>query len=123
MITDNDIVKLKKTFATKDDLNRFATKDDLEKTNKKLGKLEGVVNNLVVEVVEVKSEIVQIKETMVTKDDHRHLMTVLDSLAGDVKIVREEQIMHSQSHEDNRLEHQEFRGRLDKIESVSVIAH
>ncbi|MDO8570153.1 MAG: hypothetical protein Q7R97_01030 [Candidatus Daviesbacteria bacterium] len=113
MITDNDIIKLKKSFATK---------DDLEKTNKKLGKLEGVVNNLVVEVVGIKSEIVQIRETMITKDDHRQLMTVLDSLAGDVKTVREEQIMHSQTHEDNRLEHKEFKERFSRIESVPVIA-
>lgn len=30
MITDADIKKMKKVFATKDDLNRFATKDDLK---------------------------------------------------------------------------------------------
>ena len=30
MITDADIEKLKKVFATKDDLNSFATKDDLK---------------------------------------------------------------------------------------------
>lgn len=29
MITDNDIKKLKQTFATKEDLKGFATKDDL----------------------------------------------------------------------------------------------
>ncbi|KKT38779.1 MAG: hypothetical protein UW22_C0006G0045 [Candidatus Gottesmanbacteria bacterium GW2011_GWB1_44_11c] len=31
MITDADVTKLKKTFATKDDLKRFATKDDLKR--------------------------------------------------------------------------------------------
>lgn len=30
MITDVDVKKLKKVFATKDDLKRFATKDDLK---------------------------------------------------------------------------------------------
>jgi len=44
MITDADVTKLKKTFATKADLkalearqdNKFATKDDLKKTQKSL---------------------------------------------------------------------------------------
>ncbi|MEK7141560.1 MAG: hypothetical protein AAB800_03390 [Patescibacteria group bacterium] len=31
MITDADVEKLKKVFATKDDLKRFATKDDLKR--------------------------------------------------------------------------------------------
>lgn len=31
MITDSDVKKLSKAFATKKDLSRFATKDDLDK--------------------------------------------------------------------------------------------
>ncbi|HCM82833.1 MAG: hypothetical protein UW22_C0006G0051 [Candidatus Gottesmanbacteria bacterium GW2011_GWB1_44_11c] len=36
MITDADVTKLKKTFATKDDLKAYATNDDLKKTQKSL---------------------------------------------------------------------------------------
>jgi hypothetical protein len=36
MITDADIKKLEKKFATKDDLKGFATKDDLKKTEKSM---------------------------------------------------------------------------------------
>lgn len=35
MLTDTDIKKLKKIFATKDDLKRFATKDDLRQFSTK----------------------------------------------------------------------------------------
>jgi hypothetical protein len=31
MLTNSDIKKLKRIFATKDDLKKFATKDDLKK--------------------------------------------------------------------------------------------
>lgn len=109
MITDVDIQKLKKVFATKDDLKSFATKD--------------VVNNIAVEVVGIKHKIADIEERMATKDDLRKVMTTVESVLGEVKAMREEQSTHYQQHEDNRLEHKEFRKRLDQIESVPVIAH
>lgn len=116
MITDDDVKKLKKVFATKEDLKRFATKEDFQK-------LREVDANLVREVVEIKAEIADIKEKMATKDELRQVMTTVDAVFGEVKAMREEQAAHFQSHEDNNQEHGEFRRRLDKIESVPVIAH
>ena len=38
MITDKDIAKLKKVFATKDDLKNFATKDDLKEIRQEINR-------------------------------------------------------------------------------------
>ncbi len=75
------------------------------------------------EVFTTKQEMMEMEERLATKVELREVMTKVDAVFGEVKAMREEQVMHFQSHEDNRLEHKEFRGRLDKIESVPVIAH
>ena len=48
MITDADIIKLKRVFVTKDDLKRFATKDDLieMETRIKTDVIKGVADYL-----------------------------------------------------------------------------
>lgn len=75
------------------------------------------------EVFATKQELQELREVVATKDDFRKVMTAVDNVFGEVKAMREEQAMHFQSHEDNRLEHIEFKDRLRKIESVPVIAH
>lgn len=80
MITDTDIKKLKTVFTTKDDL----------------GKVSGVVDNLVVEVVEIKHDIAEIKENMTTKEETRQIRGMLETVLGEVKIIREEQASHYQ---------------------------
>lgn len=72
MITDADITKLKKEFATKEDLLR--TKFELED---RIGKIE---------------------ENMATKDDFRRVMTVLDKVLKEVLAMRQEQTMHVENH-------------------------
>lgn len=72
MITDADITKLKKEFATKEDLLR--TKFELED---RIGKIE---------------------ENMTTKDDFRRVMTVLDKVLKEVLAMRQEQTMYVEDH-------------------------
>lgn len=72
MITDADITKLKKEFATKEDLLR--TKFELED---RIGKIE---------------------ENMATKDDFRQVMTALDKVLKEVLAIRQEQTMHVEDH-------------------------
>jgi uncharacterized phage infection (PIP) family protein YhgE len=52
MLTDSDIKKLKKIFATKEDLKAFATKKDLTKG------LTEVTNEIVKEITEVIGDLV-----------------------------------------------------------------
>lgn len=72
MITDADVKKLKKEFATKEDLLR--TKFELEDG---IGKIE---------------------ENMATRDDFRRVMTVLDKVLKEVLAMRQEQTMHVEDH-------------------------
>lgn len=125
MISDDDIKRLAKEFATKSDLGNFATKDDLKRfaTKDDLEDLQRVVTNLAVEVMGIKGEIVDIKENMVTKEDHREIRTLMDRVLKELVEMRQEQVVHSQRHEDNDREHQEIKKRLHRVESVPVIAH
>ena len=68
------------------------------------------------EVFVTKQEFNKRMENVATKDDFRKVMTTVDNVFGEVKAMREELAIHFQSHDDNRLEHKEFRVRLDKIE-------
>lgn len=72
MITDDDIKKLAKKFATKMDLAQ-------------------VEFNL-------KEEIEDLKERMATKDDFRKFMTMLENTFTEVKKMREEQSAHFGEH-------------------------
>jgi DNA replication initiation complex subunit (GINS family) len=61
MLTDSDIKKLKKIFATKEDLKKFATKDDLKKfaTKEDLRKgLTDMTDEIVREMTEVIGDLV-----------------------------------------------------------------
>ncbi|MFA5933592.1 MAG: hypothetical protein WCV81_05685 [Microgenomates group bacterium] len=107
MITDTDIKKLKTVFATKDDLNQ----------------VKKVVDNLAVEVVDIKHDIAEMKENMTTKEETRQVLGMVESVLGEVKAMREEQSSHNLQHEDNDKEHKVFRKRLDKLEITSVVAH
>ncbi len=77
MITDDDIKKLSKVFATKEDLESFATKDDLR----------GFAT----------------KDDLHDLEDK--LMTLVDAVYQEVVAMRQEQSMHFQSHReiDDRL--------------------
>lgn len=97
MITDEDIKKLAKKFATKNDLQNI--KLDLAKVEFNL-----------------RTEIEEIKEKMATKDDFRRFMTVLEKTFTEVKKMREEQSAHFG-------EHRLINDRLDDIERVPVVAH
>ena len=87
MITDNDVKKLKKTFATRDDLNGFATKDDL-----RFG-----LNNL-------REEINDSMDQKFT-DFRSDIFNKLDQVIGELKTNREERevIAHKVSNHEDRL--------------------
>jgi len=107
MLTVTDIKKLTEVFATKNDLNQ----------------VKKVVDNLAVEVVDIKHGIAEMKENMTTKTETRQVMGMVEAVLGEVKIMREEQSSHNLQHEDNDKEHKVFRKKLDKLEVVPVIAH
>ena len=60
MITDTDITKLKKTFATKDDLKMFATKEDLSDMRKDFKKVFATKEDLASVRDELKEDIADI---------------------------------------------------------------
>lgn len=97
MITDADIKKLAK---------KFATKNDLQDIKLDLAKVE----------FNLRTEIEEIKEKMATKDDFRKFMTVLEKTFIEVKTMREEQSAHFG-------EHRLINDRLDSIERIPVVAH
>lgn len=61
MLTDDDINKLKKIFATKEDLKNFATKDDLKQfaTKKDLDKRTDVISKEIAQLVDVMNSLIQ----------------------------------------------------------------
>ena len=56
MITDADIKKMKKVFATKEDLKRFATKDELKSLDLKM---DAGFQELLKFIVEIKNDIMK----------------------------------------------------------------
>lgn len=60
MITDTDITKLKKTFATKEDLKKFATKKDLSDMRKDFKKVFATKEDLAGVRDELKEDIADI---------------------------------------------------------------
>lgn len=89
MITDADIKKLKKVFATKDDLKRLATKDDLNRfatkedfgfLSKKISdlgeKMDKIYLNLAEEIGNVLKETQEIKDEL---KDHSKKIKKLES--------------------------------------------
>ncbi len=104
MITEADIKKMQKVFATKDDLKRFATKDDLPRSIRE-------------ELEAQKPEWVRVISETVTKalgdklDKH---YVLLDKTFGEVKSMREVQEIHQGDHDrmNNRLERLEKKVNL-----------
>lgn len=74
-------------------------------------------------VFATKQELQEMREEMATKSELREVMTKVDAVFGEVKAMREEQSSHYRSHEDNDMEHKEFKRRFDRLESTSVVAH
>jgi len=62
MITDADVTKLKKTFATKDDLKRFATKDDLKALEARQDKKFTTKDDL--KIYATKNDMIDFKDTI-----------------------------------------------------------
>ncbi|MDB5237368.1 MAG: hypothetical protein JWL88_470 [Parcubacteria group bacterium] len=87
MITDKDIIKLKETFVTKDELAKaikpLATKKDLESFAKKKD-----LDALRYDVGDIKIEIAEIKETLL--DMNEHLNTKMDRFLGNIDNVQTE---------------------------------
>jgi hypothetical protein len=87
MITDDDVKKLQKKFATKDDLKRFATKDDFAQLDFRMFNLEIRVSN--------------IEDKMATKEDLNNLRSEvldrMDAVFGELKGLREDFAGHFQS--------------------------
>jgi len=73
----------------------FATKQDIEK-------------------LPTKNDFDQLKESVLDR---------MDAVFGEVKVMREEQSLHFQQHDDNNLFNKAIDKRVSKIESVPVIAH
>lgn len=122
IITDNDIKKLRTVFATKDDLKqveeKMATKDNLKQFGTKNDlKQYATRDDLRQEIARVREENEQahadLQDNLNTKFDY--VLEKLDAVLGEVKAMREEQSMHLLLNED-------IDRRLDKIESVPVVA-
>ncbi|PIP14808.1 hypothetical protein COW98_05065 [Candidatus Roizmanbacteria bacterium CG22_combo_CG10-13_8_21_14_all_35_9] len=90
MITDSDIKKLKKIFATKDDLKKFAAKEDLkrfatkedleryatkENLKEELQQLEKrLTNNIIVFKDEILHEIIALRDDFTMISGHRDML-------------------------------------------------
>lgn len=72
------------------------------------------------DVFATKQDLKNLREEMATKDELREVTTAVDNVFGEVKAMREDQAMHFQSHEDNRVEHIEIKSRLKRIEAVTA---
>jgi uncharacterized coiled-coil DUF342 family protein len=86
MISDADITKLKKAFATKDDLKRFATKDDLKRfaTKEELTDVKAELADVKVELGEVHEKVDALTVTV------GRIENTLDKVAGAIQDLREE---------------------------------
>jgi archaellum component FlaC len=81
MITDADITKLKKTFATKEDLKRFATKEELKKES----------SSLRAEMSEMRDTIDTVAATIARLESgFEHMQNTLDGIAGAIQDQRVE---------------------------------
>jgi len=128
MLTDDDIKKLKGTFATKDDLKRFATKDDLKgfATKDDLKRfatkddLKGFATkeDLAVGLFQVRQEAKTSIDNLAQKFDNKFdkVMETLDVVVGELKDFRMEQAAHFQQHED-------IDADLKAIKAIPTIAH
>jgi hypothetical protein len=85
MITNDDVRKLKKAFAVKDDLKKFATKDDLKKV-----------------YVELNDKIDDTKHELMDKIDEKYsqIFDLVDGLASEIRDSRESRAVFSYRIED-----------------------
>lgn len=110
MITDEDIIKLKKTFVTKQylkrelrkELTRYATKEDLSNTTKEL------LNFMKDKKDEIKTEI--------TSDLKNEILLFKDAILFEIKSLREEVVMIGGMRD--MVENHEI--RLAKLESNKI---
>lgn len=76
-----------------------------------------------IEVFATKQDLNEFREEVATKEEQRQIMTLVDSVLGEVKTMRDEQAIHFQDHEDNRKFHKEIDSRVKRIESIPIVAH
>jgi hypothetical protein len=81
MITDADINKMKKVFATKDDLKKFVTKDE----SKKFATKEDLLNVSTELIRSFRSELSGLKEDIINFKDS--ILTEIIELREDVAVV------------------------------------
>ncbi len=56
--------------------------------------------NKLTRIFATKHELQEVREEMATKDDMRRAITMLENVMGELKIMREEQIVHAYVHEE-----------------------
>lgn len=103
-----------KSFATKDDLKSFATKDDLKNFATK-DDLIGLAHTSEVEEIFEKHQ--QITDQKLDK-----VITILDSIVGELQATRQELItlsQHSSDHTDKLQDHEHRITRLESTISVN----
>lgn len=98
-ITDADVTKLKKTFATKDDLKRFATKDELGQRIRH--ELEAQKPEWVCEITDA------VVHALGDKIDKMYVK--LDKFIGEIQTRRTEDKLHTKDHD-------RVHKRLDRVE-------
>ena len=89
MITNDDVKKIKKIFATKDDLKKFATKDDLKNSSLSLEfKLE--------------NKIEKTKQELLDRIDEKYdkIFNLVDGLASGIRDARDSKAIFSYRIED-----------------------
>lgn len=86
MITDADIKKLLKAVATKKDLKE--TRDDLVQKFMQVFATKQELND----------GFERVREEMATKDQFNQVMDKLDAVYGEVRLKREDQIVHAEVH-------------------------
>ncbi|MBI2011385.1 hypothetical protein HYS91_01320 [Candidatus Daviesbacteria bacterium] len=102
MLTDQDIKKLLKVLATKQDLENYFTKEE--------------ITNFFTSKDELKYELQKYATKEELGEFKNGTYDRLDKVIGELKTIREEQAAHSQEHEDiNEI--------LSKIKSGSMVAH
>ncbi|PIZ64294.1 hypothetical protein CO051_05655 [Candidatus Roizmanbacteria bacterium CG_4_9_14_0_2_um_filter_39_13] len=78
MITDQDIKKLSKVFATKDDLKNFATKEDLNKMKDEMqDEIIGSITQEILKIYELLDKNTE-KEHMLYKEQRGHRIAIGD---------------------------------------------
>lgn len=94
----------------------------LDGHDKEFAKLNTRLEDQSIELVKLNAKLDEQNEKFVTKEDNHRVLNLVDEVLGEVKAMRQEQAMHTGSHQRMDEELDSYDKRIKKLENSSISA-